>query len=397
MLDLSNGSFVDSYSTFSEHKASTSLEILGALFNSSRSFNDSSKSFAECDEKTDKEPKKKRRGKRGGSVSSESKRRSKSADENRTGNTKGTRRGKRSSKSKVSTIDPKSNDEESLSLSKIYGEDSLEFESSLNDSRLNELGVKQHKSPKSISRKSLNNENGAKQRKSPKVLLKKEISNRNLSKSPKVLLKKERSNRSLRSPRTMKKNAKGASVKSHASLTNSTRSSRSIERECVGRLSPSKDGAPKVASKEENKSGGNNFYDLAISSWVDISTETFQTEASVSSSSPKEKTHFSNNETPKRKDLARKTRYQNELVSTSNGMSPSSIADTAAARVPDVTTMNSTSPTPDDVPVLPKASKTLNFPLNFVEYENVSPLTVASKKMSRVDIHLMSSMACLEG
>jgi len=439
ILDLSNGSFDDSFSAGSEHKTSTSLEILRASFNSSPSFNDSSKSFAEWDEKTNKEPKKKRIGKRGSCVASESKRRSKSADENRTGSTKGTRRGRRSSETKVSTIDRKSNDEEPLSLSKLYGDDSLEFElhlndSMLNDSRLNdsrlsssrggsqkslsnEFGVKQRKSPRSFSRKTMSNESGAKQRKSPKIREKKELSNesgaklrkspkirekKELSnesgakqrKSPKVLLKKEMSSRStssrsLRSPRTMKKNVKGASVKTYTSL-----SSRSTEQEYVVQLSP-KDGVSKVASKEEKKSEGDDFYDLAVSSWIDIPTETFQTEASSSSSSPKEKTPFSNNETPRRKNLARKTRWQPEPGSTLNGMSPSSSADTTTARVPDVTTMDSTGPTTENVPDLPKASKTLNFPLNFEEYQNVSPLTVASKKMARVDVHLMSSLACL--
>jgi hypothetical protein len=381
MLDLSNGGFGDSYSEVYEHKTSTSLDILRTSLpkmNSTGSFNDSVRSFAEWDEKTDKDRKKKRRGKTRSYVGSERKQRSRSVDENRTG-TKA-RRGKRSSKLNVSTIDPKSNDDKRLDVA-----DSLEFESSLNHNRhsqkssSNELGVKQRKSPKSLSRTNLSNESGAKQRKSPKILEKKELSHESGS---------------LRSP-TRKKNKKGVSLKSYTSLSNSTRSSRSIEQEYAVQLPPN-DGAPKVALKEEKKFEGDDFFDLAISSWADDPTETFHTAASDTPSSPKEKTPSFKNETPKRKDITRKTIWQPEPISMLNAISPSSNADMAGARVPDFTSMNSSIPA-TDVPALPKSSKRLNFPLDFVEYQNVSPLTVASKKVARVDVQLMTSMSCLEG
>jgi hypothetical protein len=410
LLNLSNGSFFDSNDEFSGHKTSESLELLRAslsLGNSSSSFGDSVISFAESEGRTEKERRKKRRGKRGSSVSSErGKPRSKSVDENSKTSSKA-RRGRRNSKSKAPTFNP--NDyKKSSSSSNLYDLESLTFdlpsnhdwfsisrdgEPQMNPS--NERGANYHKSPKHVARKSSSNTMGSKQRHS--------------SKSPKLASKKELSEEfgSPRSP-TRKKNKRGSSSKSYIPpaplpqdvdpiLEVGPRSDQDFQ-EFLTPLA-TRHGLSKLPAKDESNKSEDDFYDLALSSWVERAAEMHVTET------PKVKNASIKVEASRKKDPTRKTRWHPEPSPTLNATSLSSETEneTDHARVPAFSEIMEepfapiTQPEPKSQPEptaqpTPKAKKNLNFLLNFTEYEDISPLTIASKKVGKIDVQLMSAL-----
>jgi len=375
LLDLSNGSFFDSNDDLAELKSSESLNFLRNSLKSvnsapkmNASWNDSTNSFgsfasfasfAEGDETATKERKKKRKGKRG-----EGKIRSRSADENRDTSTKSSRRGKRSSKQK-----PNSNDDSKTSLhSSWYGEsDTLLFDSSLrgeqwtsNAEREPEKIAKQHQSPRFVARKSSGNEGVQKQRRN--------------STSPKLLNKKELATGSPGSLSVRKRNKKGSSSKTNSS----------------GDADP---------SLEQGSTNTKNNDEFELSSWGDkpaekkgITAEDIIATARDILASPKELMGT---------DLAGNSRWTPEPSPVLNAMSPRS-DDTTDARVPRIDAMpipdveESVGSPPPQPTTPPRSPRKLDFPLNFMEYQNVSPLTIASKKVSLPDVELMSALNYLD-
>jgi hypothetical protein len=122
--------------------------------------------------------------------------------------------------------------------------------------------------------------------------------------------------------------------------------------------------SPEQAKKEED-----DFYDLALSSWVDRPKET------PSPSSPRAKKHT---EPPRRKESL-KGRNSRWLPEISPG------TRSAVMEAPPIMLANVTMPSPLPKPKIDKEK--LDFPLSFVEYTDVSPLTVASKKVKGIPVN----------
>jgi len=428
VLDISNGSFFDSNDDFSSEHPSLSSSFMRTSLSAPKlnevhsfnehSFNNVVNSWVESDEKIEKERKKKKRGKKGGSLGSghsghsESKPRSRSADESRTGNSTKSRRGRRGSKAKISLFD----EPESPAIDRP----SLSQEGGSHKNSHKEKG-KHHKSPKLIVRKHVSNESGDRQRKP--------------SKSPKFLTKKN-----LEKPRgspetnTRKKDKRGSSSKSHTLFTPSSRDADPIVNISKHRLIQSDiDVMPpfnfeeaKSASKEEKVTDEDDFYDLALSSWVDEHSE-IQNKVPKGMPYPPKLNSPVKNEALRRKELTKKARWNPEPSPSMNLMSPMGNCNTVAARVPRFDEMSS--PVIDVAPTMPKSpqrqiprfnntpnpvedtqippppaspprspeeSKKIDFPLNFVEYQDISPLTVASRKVSSVDVQLLQALQYLQ-
>jgi len=164
-----------------------------------------------------------------------------------------------------------------------------------------------------------------------------------------------------------------------------------------------KHGLSKLQAKDESNKSEDDFYDLALSSWVERAAEMHVTET------PKVKNAFIKVEASRRKDPTRKTRWHPEPSPTLNAASPRSETEneTDHARVPDFSEIYpqpmeeppapvaqpepKSQPEPKAQPT-PRAKKNLDFLLNFTEYEDVSPLTIASKKVGKIDVQLMSAL-----
>lgn len=406
LLDLSNGSFFDSNDDLSEYKTSESLAFLrtsltrmnsAPKMNSTSSFNDSANSFgsfgsfAEGDEKADKERKKKRKGKR---ASAEGKTRSRSADENRNTSSK-SRRGKRTSKTKSSKVDPKSNDDSKNSLSASWYDesDSLLFDSSLrgqqwtsNSERGPERLGMQHQSPRMVTRKNSCNESSSKQRKN--------------SKSPKFLNKKELNSGSPGSLSTRKKHRRASSSKTNTqssqhlggvdpSLEQGSTNSRRIHQDTAFEQ------VPKHA-KEEKKVEDDGCCEFPLSSWGDEPAKTNRITAEEIIATARD--ILSSPKALMGNDQVQKTRWNPQPSPMLNAMSPRSDCDSAGATVPrfdtmPIPTVDEPAPPPTTPPRSPKK---LDFRLNFMEYQDISPLTIASKKVEP-DSKLMTALNYLEG
>lgn len=393
LLDLSNGSFFDSCDDFNEFKTSESLGLLTSSMPRTNSapkmnatFNDSVNSFgsfAEGDEKTDKDRKKKRRGKRG---DQEGKPRSRSADENRTTSSKSSRRGKRSSKTKTSKSDPKFNDSKNSVAAPWFDDtDSILFDSSLrgpqwtsNSERGPDRGGKQYKSPKLITRKNSCPENGMKQRKSPKFVSKKEMH----SGSPGSLSTRKRTKK----PSSSRSNTLGSQSSGELDEQGST-NSRSM-----------KHSVSKNALQEGNDED-DGCYDFPLSPWGDKPAETGRITAEEIVAAAK---HILSSPRIELKSVG-KSRWDAEpspMVNAISPMSPRS-EDSDAPRgaryeIMPIPAVDEPAPQPPPPTMPPKSEhKKLDFPLNFVEYQDVSPLTVASKKVER-NMELMTAINYLE-
>lgn len=393
LLNLSNGSFFDSCDDFNDFKTSEPSRLLTASMPRTNSvpkmnctFDDSVKSlgsFAEGDEKTDKDRKKKRRGKRG---ELEGKTRSRSADENRTTSSKSSRRGKRSSKTKTSKSDSKSNDSKNSITAPWFDDtDSILFDSSLrgpqftsNSERGPDRGGKQYKSPKLITRKNSCPENGLKQRKSPKFVSKKEMH----SGSPGSLS-------------TRKRTKKPSSSRSN---TLASQSSGELDEKGSPNSRSLKHSVSKNVTKEVNNED-DGCYDFPLSSWGDepaetrrITSEEIVAAAKSILSSPRVAL----------KSVG-KTRWDAEpspIVSAMSPMSPRSESNSNAARagheIMPIPAVDEPAPPPPPPTTSPKSQhEKLDFPLNFVEYQDVSPLTVASKKVE-LNVELTTAISYLE-
>lgn len=369
----------------------------------SHSFNESggltssgAESFVEYDEKMDRERRRRRRGKRSSSVSSKRQSRSRSS-EGGTG-TK-TRRGKRGSKSKLSSDDSYQLDESesldfegSLHLNDIHAPLSREgSRKNIRDenggkSRRspkvvskngNEHGATRRRSPKVVSKKNLRDESGGKHRRSPKNLVRKNSVKHEQSSSPRSTSRKKVSvpqspvknslkHESSSSPRSTSR--KKAAVPQSPVKNDRTEfdgpHSRIVNDQDFKPISPkfSKDSPDLDRKKEED------FYDLALSSWVERPKET------TKQVSPRGKSHSAirTPDLPRRRASSRKnTRWLSEI-----SPAQTSEIDTTAARFGNFS----------EETLTPKEEDQMNFPLDFLEYTDVSPLTVASRKVRRNDI-----------
>ena len=439
LLNLSDGGFFDSSDESPEFKTSESLEFLRRSLPSMNSapkmhclFNDSvnsCSSFAEGDEKADKKRKKKGKGKRAGV---KGKSRSRSADENRNTSSK-SRRGKRSSKTNVSNIDPKPiDDKKSLHASWYYPL------STTGSERGPERG-KQHQSPRVITKKSSCNETSSKQRKnskSPKFHNKKELNTgpergkqhqsprvvtrksscdetsskqRKNSKSPKFHNEKELNSGSPGSLSRRERIKRPNSSKSMTAVSQSqgdvdpsleqgSTKSRSTHQDNAFEYVP-KHGVSKIAAKEEKKTEDDEFCNFPLSSWDDKLVESKRITAEDIIASVRDILV-----SPKmliRKDLVGKSRWKTEASPMMNAISPRSNCDSAAAKVPRFDAMpipfvdEPAPPSPPPPTTPPQSPKKLDFPLDFMEYQNISPLTIASKKVG-LESQLLSAHNYLE-
>ena len=390
LLDLSNGSFYDSTNNDgSNHTTRDSLEFLRTSLtklNSQRSltssrsplarrgshsFNDSGNftssgadSFAEKDDKTDKERRKKRRGKRRSSVGSERQSRSRSAEE-RIG-TKA-RRGRRGSKSKPSNEESfRFDDSGSFDLE---GSGPLLSREVSRTNSGDESGGKLRRSPKLVSKKVA--ENGTNRRKSPRAVSKKNPRDTSAGKqlkspNPKLVRKNSTRHEAYPSPRSRsrKTSSTAPSLKNNRTEFD-TSNSKIVNNED---LTPISGKLGKISPELDKKKEEDDFYDLALSSWVD------RPKQATKPSSPRGKGSSARTPEPaRRRESERKnTRWLPEL-------SPAQTSGTNE-RVPHFS--EETIPTTPS----PKSEQQVDFPLNFVEYTDVSPLTVASKKVRAMDI-----------
>eukprot|EP00531_Pseudo-nitzschia_arenysensis_P006227 CAMPEP_0116147804 /NCGR_PEP_ID=MMETSP0329-20121206/17975_1 /TAXON_ID=697910 /ORGANISM="Pseudo-nitzschia arenysensis, Strain B593" /LENGTH=887 /DNA_ID=CAMNT_0003643807 /DNA_START=44 /DNA_END=2710 /DNA_ORIENTATION=+ len=367
LLNLSNGSFFENEDEFADFKTSGSGELLRPPLHKTNSapkmnttFNDSVNSFgsfAEGDDKADKERKKKRKGKR---ADKEGKVRSRSADENRSTSTK-SRKGRRSSKTKTSKTDPKFNDSKnSSSASWLNDSDSLLFDSSLRGQQWtsnSERGPgRQYKSPKLLARKNSCPDNAMKVPKKPK--------------SPKYSNKKELTSGSPGSLSTRKRSKKPSSLRSMALVSQASGDSKRTGNEV------------NVVEDEEQ-------YEFPLSSWGEepaqpkrVTVEDIVAAAKDLLVSPRVEL----------KSVG-KTRWDAEPTPMVNLTLQKNDSDSDAAKALPVADAPAPPPPPPTTP--PKSHKKLDFPLNFVEYEDVSPLTVGSKKVE-LNVKLMTALEYLE-
>jgi len=428
LLDLSNGSFFETYDEVHDDKTSTSFTLLrnsSKTMNSQVSFNDSevktksslnrsssqgsindsvgfassgAESFAESDDKTEKERRKKRRGKReisvssdrrsdlnsgnsvgsdrksnkssGNSVSSDRKSHRKSRSTSAEGRSTGTktRRGRRGSTTSRAESSPLLEDSESY-----------DFEASLNDIR--------QAISREGSRTNLVDESKAKQRRSPKPTSKKNSRNNARDESGKRSVRDESGKRSVRdesgkrsvrdeSGKRSIRDESGGSKKSTRDESGDKllKSPKHVPKSLVKSSLPVNDSALLPTSSNKGVPTEEDFYDLALSSWVDRPKESVQ-QSSLSR----------NAEPPKRKSsLKNNSRWLSEIPSTSRNE-----VDTTDVKVSHFSDqVASIHAGPSIVSSTPKQKrKQLDFPLNFLEYSDVSPLTIASKKVGGIKIN----------
>jgi len=456
LLDLSNGSFFDAYDNGSNHMSCSSFDFVKtSVSNSIGSFCESEKSFADDVDRPEKDLKKKRRGKRdGSSVCSERRRkpRSRSADESSKTRSK-SRRGRRDSKSKFDMHD----DRNQLSFSKLEGLESIQKPSSDRSSIMKPSSDRSSIMKPSSDRSSIkkpSSDRSSNQRKSPRNSLRKTLGNEGGAKQEHKDLKSPRftaSTKPIGSPRTPtgKSYTKSSSLKSIASLPLVSKAADPIidyghQSMDFTPLIP-KYGASKDVAKDEKLADKDEFYDLALKSWGNGPLKMSHEEATDAPSTPRR-------DAPRRKDSTRKTRWNPPKSPLTNAASPrcarrtigsaTSAEDSPISKnrnkigqkvsefkypepaipesktcdkigqkvkefkypdtaIPEVTKVEEKKPSPDteEAPTSPSKSesststKVLDFPLNFVEYKDVSPLTVASKK---IDPHVLTAMNYLQ-
>ena len=289
------------------------------------SINSAPLGFAGSEETGDRERKKKRKGKRG-----DAKIRSRSVDENRDSSTK-SRRGKRSSKSKSSSTD---HDRKSLQSSFYDESGAFLMDSSLRGEQ-SERVAKTHKSPKAVSRKKSSNADELKPGRSPKIPNKKELE----IGSPGTLS-------------TRKKIKKRASSKTGLTALTALKPQAKVEQGSMNSKSPNRDDSTKtngVTAKE------------IIATARDILA------------SPK----LIGNETEK-------SRWKTQPSPANNASLPRS--ENSSINISNIDQSVPPPPPPPESTTPPESPKKLDFHLNFLEYQNVSPLTIASRKIIASDV-----------